>query len=947
MTLLGAPRVSRSPFAVSVAVALLVFCAVPAGADLLDVPWKAVPATGVEMKLTPENGTLRIDFDFHGHGGYAITRREGAIDLPENFELSFRMKASAPRNTLEVKFVDESGANVWWTTRPELDFPRDWKRFSIRKRQLQFAWGPAGQSPLPKRIGAIEIVVTAGSGGAGTVWLDDVTIAPLETAPPGPLPHVGGLPWRGSGSFTADLGARHEIGGVAIDWDEAPPSYDVEISIDGKSWEKARRVAPTNGGRDWIYLPDGDLRFLRLSFAKGAIRDVTLLEPLRSPNEFFTAIARGSAPGQYPRYFLGEQAFWTILGGRNGETAEALLSEDGVVEAGESRVSIEPFLAIDGKLVTWREVERQQVNGPAVSWRKHLTVTPRVDGNTLVVRYQTAPNATLFLAVRPFQVNPPWQFLKRTGGVVPIRRIAREANGIVVDGDQRVVIGASPDAFGATPFDSGEIVEHLRAGKLPEAQLVEDETGYASAAMRFDAHDVTIRIALGPEATERVETPQWSIDVPAEARIAESIRANVDYILINRDGHAIHPGSRSYERSWIRDGSLTSLALLRLGYDAVVRQFIEYYAAHVAPDGYVPCCVGPAGADPVPEHDSHGEFIFLVAEHYRHTGDRALLAKMWPVVQRTVGYIDRLRHERMTAKYEGTVFYGLVPESISHEGYSAKAMHSYWDDFFVLRGLRDAEFIARVLGKPESAAWGALASEFRRDVTASVAMSMKQHAIDYIPGAAELGDFDPTGTTVIVSPIEEDAALPRDAVRRTFERYWEHALEPRTYTPYELRSVGTLVRLGQPARARQLLAYFFEDQTPAAWHQWAEVVHRNPREPAFIGDLPHTWVGSDFIRSALDFFAYEEEREQTLVIGAGIAPEWLENGVRVRGLSTHYGVLDYSMLPEGDGVRVKVSGTVSVPRGGVVVVSPFDGTETVLRRLPADFVLQKRGSQER
>jgi hypothetical protein len=39
-----------------------------------------------------------------------------------------------------------------------------------------------------------------------------------------------------------------------------------------------------------------------------------------------------------------------------------------------------------------------------------------------------------------------------------------------------------------------------------------------------------------------------------------------------------------------------------------------------------------------------------------------------------------------------------VTESISHEGYSDKAMHSYWDNFFVLKGFKDAAAIASVLG---------------------------------------------------------------------------------------------------------------------------------------------------------------------------------------------------------------------------------------------------------
>jgi len=46
--------------------------------------------------------------------------------------------------------------------------------------------------------------------------------------------------------------------------------------------------------------------------------------------------------------------------------------------------------------------------------------------------------------------------------------------------------------------------------------------------------------------------------------------------------------------------------------------------------------------------------------------------------------------------------YGLMPESISHEGYSAKPMHSYWDDFFTMKGLKDAAEIQKILGENES-----------------------------------------------------------------------------------------------------------------------------------------------------------------------------------------------------------------------------------------------------
>jgi hypothetical protein len=209
---------------------------------------------------------------------------------------------------------------------------------------------------------------------------------------------------------------------------------------------------------------------------------------------------------------------------------------------------------------------------------------------------------------------------------------------------------------------------------------------------------------------------------------------------------------------------------------------------------------------------------------------------------------------------------------------------------------------------------------------------MRQHNIRYIPGSVELGDFDATSTTVGVTPV--DAELPREALLHTFEKYWVTALQPRTYTPYELRVVGTLVRLGQAERARQLLAYFFEDQRPAAWYQWAEVVRANPREGGFVGDMPHTWVGSDFIRSALDFLAYEDD--DALIVAAGISREWAAGGVRVRGLSTHYGTLDYTI----EGKRLRIGGDMRVPKNGIVVKSPFGGRDVTVRALPADILLE-------
>ena len=369
------------------------------------------------------------------------------------------------------------------------------------------------------------------------------------------------------------------------------------------------------------------------------------------------------------------------------------------------------------------------------------------------------------------------------------------------------------------------------------------------------------------------------IDLPAAPDLVNTIRSQLAYILVNRDGKALQPGSRCYRRTWIRDASLTSESLLQLGLQDEVRDFINWFAPYQYPDGKVPCCVDKRGADPTPEHDSHGEFIYLVVEYYRYSKNRELLTRLFPQLRKAVSYIDYLRKQRLTDFYkqpENIHLYGLLPESISHEGYSAKPAHSYWDDLFALKGLGDALFAAEELGEKEAAVEiGTIYSAFKTDLVASMKASMTKWDIGFIPGAADRGDFDPTSTTIALDPNDLSAELPEE-LAATFEAYWQFFQKRRdgqmqwhNYTPYEWRSVGTMVMLGQIGRAHQAIEFFMKDRRPQGWHHWAEVVFKDPLTPGFIGDAPHGWVGSDFLRAVRTLFAYE--KQGVLVVASGPA----------------------------------------------------------------------------
>ena len=146
--------------------------------------------------------------------------------------------------------------------------------------------------------------------------------------------------------------------------------------------------------------------------------------------------------------------------------------------------------------------------------------------------------------------------------------------------------------------------------------------------------------------------------------------------------------------------------------------------------------------------------------------------------------------------------------------------------------------------------------------------------------------------------------LDRAAVERTFDKYladWRseaprRASRAANYTPYEIRIIGALVRLGRREAALELLRFFLSDRRPPPWNQWPEIAWRDRKAPAHVGDLPHTWIAAEYVLAVRSLFAYEIEARRTLVLAAGLSPEWLEGeGVEVKAMPTLYGPLSYSL----------------------------------------------------
>ena len=498
-----ASAMAGSRFASTVLAVLLIAAVHPVSAqppirslDRFDdvAAWKAGASDGVTASVhhvvDAKRPALRLDFDLGGTAGYALARRALPIELPDNYAITFWLRADAPVNDLQIKLVDASGDNVWWYRRPDFAFPREWQLVTIKKRHVEFAWGPTKDRAL-RQVAAIEFVVASGrDGGRGSLYVSDLELHELPAAAAEwPAPKVrASSTLRGSDAANAldgttatawqsnpgggreqwlsvDFGRPREFGGLVLRFAAGAYAsrYDVQFSDDGRKWRTVRRVTEGGPGPAALLLTESETRHLRLAFHQGPKRSYALAEIAvqdlafgATPNAFFAALARDAPRGAYPRAIAGEQGAWTLVG-VDGGCDTGLLSEDGALEIGRGGFTVEPFVVERGKVTTWADAQSRpfliddDLPMPGVQWttpRWSLRITTFATGDPddvrLVGRYDVVNltdqplQLTLVLAVRPFQVNPPVQFLSTVGGTSPIRALGWDGRALKVNGTRSV-----------------------------------------------------------------------------------------------------------------------------------------------------------------------------------------------------------------------------------------------------------------------------------------------------------------------------------------------------------------------------------------------------------------------------------------------------------------------------------------------------------------------------
>lgn len=600
-----------------------------------------------------------------------------------------------------------------------------------------------------------------------------------------------------------------------------------------------------------------------------------------------------------------------------------------------------------GLQLTSEAIAIERNGAPVVLVRHRLSNTGKV-----------AVAGTFSLLTRPMQMSPPWQ----NGGLAPIRDIALGSDAVRVNG--RVLYRtALPDAQGASPFGAhgeGEITRFAADGTTPAQARAHDDAGLAAAMQSWrvdlapNAHrDFVLAFTLGDRRIDTEKQPlpnaptlsesfdgvafdrlagevakQWQqrlgrigLSLP-DRSLVDMLRAQAAYMLLNQSGKAMQAGPRNYNRAFIRDGAATAAILLRMGMAKTARDYADWYATHaVHENGLVSPILNDDGTVNTGfgsdiEYDSQGEFVWLIAEIARLDGGADSVRAHRQQVTQALRFLQELRERTLVAGYRKDKpapqrFRGIIAPSISHEGYSTPT-HSYWDDYWALKGWHDGAWLLQQWGDRAGAEWarGQYAA-LRASLAASIRATMQWKGMDTIPADADTGGSDPTSLSIGLDPAGQQDVMPADALRRTFARYLDDVRKRDApgalyaYTPYELRNVLTYVHLDQPQAANELLTRFLGHRRPLAWQVLAEVVYSDLRHAIYLGDMPHTWIGSEYARALFGMLMREGDSELELLPGA--PPDWLAgDGLRIDRLPTAHGTLTMAARERDGELRVEL-----------------------------------------
>lgn len=398
-----------------------------------------------------------------------------------------------------------------------------------------------------------------------------------------------------------------------------------------------------------------------------------------------------------------------------------------------------------------------------------------------------------------------------------------------------------------------------------------------------------------------------------ENRFADALDAQVAHLMMGLVSNQTHPGEVvNYPLVWLRDGAFQVVALARAGRLETARELARYFSETDFFGGF--------GA----EGDAPGLSLWAICEVAARVRDKdfdaylrphvlrkaefilGLMATKEPVERFSVGPIvpgERLRKEiyevarpAQDGLIAGRMDHGYRPLYISAVSYRGLVLAS--------------EFAGRIGAKEDAGRWRAAADSLQQAWLRTFTPANRDERTfmsglfptwiaaprleDYRAGLHRhwqliwnedkvslydaSGKFDPLWTYFNFAHAHNWLyAGELDPIWKTLRWFWEHQPSPGLYSWWEGRGEEN------------------------AFRQWDYV--RGWVKPPHV--TPHYWSAATNLLLQLDMLTYVDESgaKPSLVVGGGIPPEWCGKPMRVHGMLTKIGAVNW----DWDGRRMSVS----------------------------------------